>query len=167
MRLCLKVPGRAKGSAKTSFRLGAGRLDGEGLVGSGVNTQLRYSHWKPRAELPHSWAWATRARMSWDNNSLSSQGNRVRPGGGRAPQGLKYLGRFGDDTITIFYNLLRPERHRDLALFALSASWLQPAAGNWLGYLRQWHFPSITSASTQGVNKSLFNQATRNKPHTL
>ena len=56
MRLCLKVPGRAKGSAKTFFGLGAGRLDGEGLMGRGVNTQLRCSHWKPRAKLPHSWA---------------------------------------------------------------------------------------------------------------
>ena len=87
MRLCLKVPGRAKGSAKTFFGLGAGRLDGEGLMGRGVNTQLRCSHWKPRAKLPHSWAWATCVRMSWDNNSLSSQGNCVRPGEGRAPRG--------------------------------------------------------------------------------
>lgn len=55
MKLCLKVPGKAKGSANTSSRLRKRRLDIEGLMGNGVSTKLGYSCWKPQATLLHCW----------------------------------------------------------------------------------------------------------------
>lgn len=47
------MPGKAKRFSKTSSGLGVGKLDRECLMGSGVNTKLSYSCWKPHAVPLH------------------------------------------------------------------------------------------------------------------
>lgn len=47
------IPGKEKGSAKTSSKLGERRLNRDGLMGNGVNTKQSYFCWKPQAWLPY------------------------------------------------------------------------------------------------------------------
>lgn len=97
MRLCLKVPGKTKGSAKTCFSLKEGELAREGLIGNGVSTKLSYSYWKPPAWLPHSRAWAQCAEITAAGISATVWGLEK-----TESQRLTYLDLFGHNAIITF-----------------------------------------------------------------